>query len=213
MNTSEKDSIVYEKIIENKRSYYLRNCPSCGQVWKVRSDYINKIKSCHPCHHKVSRPEKPDGNFHWCNKCKNWKDALDFNFRKNGIRMCKSCETNYRKKNQKEITRKAVEWSKLNKEKKMFYAAKCRAKINNIPFNLEISDIVVPEYCPVLGFKLILSEDKNTSPSLDRIVPELGYIKGNVRVISWRANWLKNNATLDEIKCLYLYLEKINGKN
>ena len=38
------------------------------------------------------------------------------------------------------------------------------------------------------------------SPSLDRIVPHLGYIEGNVAVISSRANNIKSYATWQEIK-------------
>ena len=41
--------------------------------------------------------------------------------------------------------------------------------------------------------------DTDNSPSIDRLIPELGYIKGNVNVISLRANIIKNNATKDEL--------------
>ena len=62
----------------------------------------------------------------------------------------------------------------------------------------------VPEFCPVLGIKLVPYNNGSgfhiDSPSLDRIKPELGYIKGNVRVISNRANLLKNNATVEELE-------------
>jgi hypothetical protein len=54
-----------------------------------------------------------------------------------------------------------------------------------------------------LGITISTNENKNHSPSLDRIFPELGYTKGNVRVISWRANWIKNNSTIEEIEKLY----------
>ncbi|NBY58578.1 MAG: hypothetical protein EBQ52_00100 [Synechococcaceae bacterium LLD_019] len=36
------------------------------------------------------------------------------------------------------------------------------------------------------------------SPSLDKFIPEKGYVKGNIQVVSWRANWLKNNGTVEE---------------
>ena len=87
---------------------------------------------------------------------------------------------------------------KLNRSNYLFYAARARAKTLNLPFNIEKSDVVIPEFCPVLGIKF-LSGDRDTSPSLDRIKPELGYVKGNIEIISMRANRLKNNATVEEL--------------
>ena len=49
-----------------------------------------------------------------------------------------------------------------------------------------------------------------SSPSLDRIIPSLGYVKGNIRVISFRANTLKNNATLSELELILEDAKKIN---
>ncbi len=45
------------------------------------------------------------------------------------------------------------------------------------------------------------------SPSLDRIDSTKGYTKGNIWVISNRANTLKNDATLSELKLLVERLE------
>lgn len=78
--------------------------------------------------------------------------------------------------------------------------AKSRAKKENLPFNLTIDDVVIPEHCPVLGIPLSRGGDKDDSPSIDRIVPELGYVRGNIAVISYRANRIKNNATPDELR-------------
>jgi hypothetical protein len=77
-----------------------------------------------------------------------------------------------------------------------------RAKKNNIPFNLEYSDIVIPEKCPILEIPIFRGNKKHTSnsPSLDRLVPELGYIKGNIRVISYKANTMKSDASIEELK-------------
>ena len=86
----------------------------------------------------------------------------------------------------------------------MLSAAKARSKEFGLQFNIDISDIVVPDLCPVLGMKLSTEGSKQNSPSLDRIFPEYGYTKGNVRVISWRANWIKNNATPEEIEKLFM---------
>ena len=79
----------------------------------------------------------------------------------------------------------------------MLKGAKQRAKAQGVPFDLTEADIVIPEVCPVLGIPLARSRGKlsDASPSLDRILPELGYVRGNVAVISYLANALKRAAT------------------
>lgn len=47
------------------------------------------------------------------------------------------------------------------------------------------------------------------SPSLDRIKPELGYVKGNIRVISFKANSIKNDASIEELRQILQYMEDI----
>jgi hypothetical protein len=76
---------------------------------------------------------------------------------------------------------------------------KCRC--NNIPFNLTLDDIVIPETCPVLGIPLQRGEGyrSDNSPSLDRINPTGGYVKGNVLIVSMRVNTMKNNGTWQEL--------------
>lgn len=72
------------------------------------------------------------------------------------------------------------------------------------------TDIDWPEDCPVLPWIKLdysaRSERKFDSPTLDRIDNTRGYVIGNVRVISWRANQLKRDATLEELKCLVAYV-------
>ena len=81
-------------------------------------------------------------------------------------------------------------------------------KRNNIPFNLEIADIKIPAVCPIFGEPLIPgSKDIKYIPSLDRVIPNLGYVKGNVQVISFRANSKKKDATLEELKAILKYMK------
>lgn len=61
----------------------------------------------------------------------------------------------------------------------------------------------MPTHCPVLGIKLEYSttgRPTDASPSIDRIIPERGYVPGNVIVVSMRANRLKSNATMNELE-------------
>jgi hypothetical protein len=98
-----------------------------------------------------------------------------------------------------------LDWYEKNPEKCMLYRNRFASKVKGIPFSLEEPDIIIPEFCPILGLKLEKGKDNScdNSPSLDKIVPELGYIKGNVRVISQRANLLKSNATIEELRLVY----------
>ena len=87
-----------------------------------------------------------------------------------------------------------------------------------VPFSLTPEDIVIPEKCPVLDIPLEFSKDrkrKDNTPSVDRLVPELGYVPENIRVISWKANALKNDMSLEECKKMYEFFsqaEREQGK-
>ncbi len=98
-------------------------------------------------------------------------------------------------------------WAIRNIERVMFNSAKLRASKKNLHFDIEVSDIVIPEYCPVLGIKLEITRGKRKvneamakhTPSLDRIDPAKGYVKGNIRVISLLANKMKTDASPEEL--------------
>lgn len=91
----------------------------------------------------------------------------------------------------------------------LLYTAKKRAKCEGLTFDLTIEDIIIPEVCPVLGIELFKGTRKNrdNSPSVDRFLPVLGYTKRNIRVISWRANDLKKNATIEELTKVLSYMK------
>jgi hypothetical protein len=61
--------------------------------------------------------------------------------------------------------------------------------------------MTIPSKCPVLGIPLHRGVGGfcDNSPTLDRFIPELGYVKGNVEVISFRANRIKCDASMDEV--------------
>jgi hypothetical protein len=85
----------------------------------------------------------------------------------------------------------------------MMTAAKCRAKKQNIPFDIELEDIFIPSVCPLLEIPLIRSNSWTANcPSLDRKIPSLGYVKGNIWVISGKANAMKNDSTIKEMELL-----------
>ena len=82
-------------------------------------------------------------------------------------------------------------------------ANKCRE--HGIPFDITADDLMpAPLKCPVFGFKLDWYKDgrggSDESPSIDRLIPELGYVPGNVTLISYKANRIKNDSDLSELK-------------
>lgn len=94
-------------------------------------------------------------------------------------------------------------------EQKLWYGARCRARKFNREFDIEVTDIVIPDKCPVLGLPMISTKGTtgDTSPTLDRIDSSKGYTKGNIAVISWRANRLKSNGTLEDFEKIVAWLK------
>ena len=91
--------------------------------------------------------------------------------------------------------------TKYTQEQKMLKRSKSRALQKGYEHNLELTDITIPSHCPLLGIALEVGVGgcQPNSPSLDRIDPRKGYVKGNVWVISNKANSIKNNATPEEL--------------
>lgn len=88
--------------------------------------------------------------------------------------------------------------------------SRARAKKRGLPHTLTKNDIVIPEVCPVLGIKIRKGDNLTKtghSPSLDRMDNSKGYTPENVRVISLRANRLKSDATIEEMRRVLHYME------
>lgn len=92
----------------------------------------------------------------------------------------------------------------------LWRAAKSRARINSLPFTITPDDVKVPTHCPVLGIALD-SHDREHTPSIDAVIPELGYVPRNICVISGRANRIKSDATHKEIKAIECYV-RLRGR-
>ena len=107
----------------------------------------------------------------------------------------------------KEIDRRCYAKTKSrDKAARMLQGARYRAKVQGLPFDIVKSDIDIPEFCPVFPWVKLRSGDHDSRPELDRIIPELGYIKGNVRVVCSRANRIKSDASLKELQAIINYM-------
>lgn len=79
-------------------------------------------------------------------------------------------------------------------------------------FNITWDDLIPPKICPVLGIEMKIGggrsyESQKISPSVDRFDNGKGYVKGNVRIISKRANSLKSDATIKELYAVIRYMK------
>lgn len=80
----------------------------------------------------------------------------------------------------------------------MFISAKARALKEGLPFDITEDDLEIPDVCPVLGIPFGKSQWYD-SPSLDKLIPNLGYVKGNIVVVSARANNLKKRWNIKRV--------------
>lgn len=100
--------------------------------------------------------------------------------------------------------------------RKLVDQAKWRARRDNVSFSITVDDIIKlfteGDKCPVLGIPMYFNFGGNgpaeNSPSLDRLVPKLGYTPSNITVISYRANAIKRDASLEELQALVSWMKK-----
>lgn len=137
---------------------------------------------------------------------------------KESKKICKHCgELSYRKNRhgnfasvcQKCYNKQCNSFKTRNPKKFMVQCAKVRAKKAGVPFSITDEDFEIPEFCPILGIKLESGTKKyhDASPSLDRVIPELGYVPGNIVVMSFRANRIKGDASVEELETVLTWLK------
>ena len=136
------------------------------------------MKTCTRCHTEKALSEftlNPGGSVRaWCRKC------------------CSEISDKAR------VEGRAVPEKRL---RQMVSAKKAISKQNGVEFSISVSDLSLPEVCPYLGVKIDLSGSRSRyGPSIDRIDSGLGYVPGNVEVISALANRMKNDATPEELE-------------
>ena len=160
------------------------------------------------CSKKLCRREAVDG-YKYCQGCRDSSFRCYRRKRKGTPLLCIRCKTgvvlNGRHcdecRTARSICRKEykTDWTHNNPVKTLLSMARYRAKRDGIVFDIVESDIVIPSHCPILGIPLHCGAGVGghlpNSPSLDKIIPELGYVRGNIAVISHKANAMKYNET------------------
>lgn len=211
---------------EEYRTRIEKTCPTCKET-KPRDGFYNKAgaadgmsaecRSCDDRRGKARRKslkteEKKLLTHQVCRMCNTDKPIDQFGHN-SGIKSgynthCKPCEK--------------IKWDRYvssNDNRILILLQRIRTKCNkeNIEFDLVVDDIVIPAVCPVLGIPLrfggtrgYYSNATEGSPSVDRIDPNGGYVKDNIVIVSWRANRLKGNAMIEELRKIADFYEAHN---
>jgi hypothetical protein len=154
---------------------------------------------------------------HHCGKCKEYKLPEEFykNIKSLTGRQsyCKICVKEYASGEDWVVWRKERYYR--NPERTIWIEARSRANKSQMPFNIEPEDCKIPEFCPVLKIKLSpkgKGTHQDSTPTLDKVNPLKGYVKGNVNVISWKANRLKSNCDDPEVfEAIAAYIRNSKG--
>jgi hypothetical protein len=99
---------------------------------------------------------------------------------------------------------------------KRWHSRKTHAKSKGIEFTISLEYIIsiAPDVCPILGIPLSWCVRSKTvtdsSPSIDRIDCNKGYVEGNVIWLSSRANRIKNSGTAEEHLAIYNFLKQFH---
>lgn len=212
-----------EEIILKGANRTHNKCRVCGQIKPIDEFCTDKRNSC--------------GHNTLCRECKKEQDreyhkrvmadpirhaeenAKRKEWKKNNPEKVSASWTEYNAR--PEVKERKQQWqiehktkSVLTEEqylKEMLRHAKNRADKANIPFNITLDDLIIPERCPILETPLnwresIRWDHPENVPSLDKIIPEKGYVKGNVCIISMMANTMKQNASFEQ---LYTFCKNI----
>lgn len=175
MTPAEKQK--YYRLHEGKAILEERECLNCGHKWLVDVK-INKVG-------ELSKMR------YFCNDC----NKLLTNWQKKSL-MLEKVE-GYKEKYLQEKRKSRIR----NAQHYLWKRAKDRAEKQELAFNIKESDVIIPEICPILEvpFEWGTKGEYEYSPSLDKIDPTKGYVKGNVWVISKKANSMKNSASPQEL--------------
>ena len=193
----------------------MKQCGLCKENKPLTEFYKDKNKSdghattCKTCRQKQKR--KPEN-----------VERRKVQRRKETIRQCKHCGNNFKLlpmqgDSSRIICHECDDYflNKLGTKLTQLVAtntshARKRAERDNLPFDIDTDYIysIIPHdaICPILKVPMVYNT--RYTMSIDKIVPELGYVKGNVQIISIRANQMKTDATSSELKLFANYIQR-----
>lgn len=118
----------------------------------------------------------------------------------------KNYHKQYYAKNREKILNKRKE----DKLDNILRHSKNRAKKCGLEHSVdrEYLESILPDVCPVFGVKFVQGPLNDWSLTLDRIDPKIGYIKDNVQFLSLKANRMKSNASIEDLKTFANFINK-----
>ena len=210
-NLTETDEIILKGA---NRTH--NKCRRCGQIKPIEEFCTDKRNSCG--HNTLCRECKKEQDREYHKKIMEdpirhaEENAKRREWKKNNPEKVSASWTEYNAR--PEVKERKQQWQEEHKSKsvlteeqylkEMLRHAKDRATKAGLPFNLELEDLVIPEKCPILETPIswrnsIRWQHPENVPSIDKIVPDKGYVKGNVCIISMMANTMKQNASIEQL--------------
>lgn len=227
---------IFQKISTNGRKrLFIKVICDCGNRFAIGKNNWKRQKKCSTCNQKDKAKVTPlikgevFGNLTATGKTK--AELHDHLKTRRTVKFhelkCKCGDVRFYRENSLKTTKKCMfchkadlkNYSKTHGmtntlEYRIFSTSKTRAKKRNLDFNLELDDIFIPDFCPVLNIKIdkrLFKHSKrrplDNSATLDRIDSSKGYIKGNIAVISYLANSIKNEGNADEHDAIATFIE------
>ena len=207
-----------------------KKCKACGktlpidQFYKAKSMKDGRISFCKSCYLEKRRKKSKE----WLHKNKDRIKEVQKLWRQNNKEKLKEYHKKYQDEHAAEIkaAKQEAYYEDIGKsrehlraqyrkhtQQRLYNSAKRRAKNKGYDFNIELEDVVVPEFCPVLGIKLCNGDGVaiDSSYSLDRIDTSIGYVKGNVVVVSYKVNTMKSNGTIEDMEKIVRFYKKLTG--
>jgi len=178
------------------------------RVLLVDADVDHFEKDCEDCGTTMTLPKTVGkSNVKYCDPCK-----IKMKRRRRSESYTRTLQGTDKNKKRWENSRKNA-WLKLkaNDKARLFKNAKHSARTRFLDFDLTEEDIVIPEICPVLRIPFDNTKISYTM-SVDRIDNNLGYVKGNVQVITRKANTMKNDATKEQLLAFADWIYKMYGE-
>jgi len=205
-----------------------KKCSACGAEKNLTTEFFQKRKSsrdgflgrCKVCVNSLTlqtdlskkREHEKLTGFRVCKVCSEEKPLSNFGNGQNIRLTCSEC-TNAVKRDQSAVRRRADPMEFAVKERVV--NARSRARKEGLAADIEYKDLLpLPTHCPIFGMELDYhvkrGARRENSATLDRIIPSKGYSKGNVVIVSHKANYLKKDSSLEDLKKIVAYIERHN---